>query len=239
MPEESLILAPPAPVEKIKLSPEAEQMMEVALSGAALIGKVTNADENAAAAAAQMELKRVVNLFEKSGEEVRAPHTKFNKDVIAFVKEHIADASRELDRVSTNIATFHQLEMAKQRAAENAANESLTQLERDRETALANAKSEDERDAINEHYSDKAALVFAPVRENVRAEGQRIATDWEITSINIHVLAKARPDLIRTIEFDKRMMKAELARGIKLPGVEAKEVVNAGISTRERKAIEA
>lgn len=286
--ETSLILAPPAPIDKIKLSPEASQMMEVALSGAALIGKVTNADENSVASNAQMELKRVVSLFEKSGKAVREPHTKFCKDVIAFVDEQTKEAVRELDRISQTISSFHQLEMAKQRAAENAArlererieNERLAeerrlreeaeaaqrkldeeaaaarrqaqeatnakqcaeaealQREIERQKALAAAANHDAMDAIQEKFNEKAAEVSAPVREVVRAEGQRIATDWEITGINIHVLAKARPDLIRTIEFDKRAMKVELARGIKLPGVEAKEVVNATTTTRGTKAID-
>lgn len=230
MSDSTLILAPPAPIEKIKLNPEGAQMLERALAGAALIGKVTNADENAIAARAQADLKSIVSSLEKAGKEIRDPHTKFCKDVIAFVEETTKEAVQELERVSNTIASFHQLEIAKQRAIENAANESLTALEREREAALANATSHDQRDAIQEHYSEKAAELSKPVIEPVRAEGQRISTDWEITRINEHQLAKARPDLVRKFEFDMRAVKAELARGVKLPGVEAREVVKAGVS---------
>lgn len=286
--ESSLILAPPAPVEKIKLSPEAAQMLEVALSGAALVAVVRNADENNVAVQAQVALKQVISQFDKAGKAIRDPHTKFCKDVIAFVEAQTKEAVQELDRISNTIANFHQLEMAKQRAAENAARLEREKIEQERlaeerrvreeamavqrrhdeeaasarrqaqeatnakeraeaealqreierQKALADAKNMDAMDAIQAAYNEKAAEVAAPVREVVRAEGQRIATDWEITRINEHVLAKARPDLVRKIEFDMRAVKAELARGIKLPGVESKEVVRAGVSSRTAAAIE-
>lgn len=286
--ETQLIVAPPAPVEKIKLSPEAEQLMEVALSNAALIGKVTNADENAAAAGAQIELKRIVTLFEKSGKAIRDPHTKFCKDVIAFVEEKTKDATMELQRISTTIGNFQQLELAKQRAAENAARleqeriqkeqqeaerklreeaaaaqrkldeeaaEAARQLreatnararaeaealqrEIERQQELAKAANLDAMDAIQEKFNEQAAQISAPIPQPVRADGQRVSVDWEITRINEHQLAKARPDLIRRIEFDLRAVKDELKRGVRLPGVEAKEVVNATVSSRGTKAIE-
>lgn len=286
--ESSLILAPPAPIEKLKLNPAGEQMLEVALSNAALIGKVTNADENNTAVQAQVGLKQVVSQFEKAGKAIRDPHTKFCKDVIAFVEAQTKDAVQELDRISNTIANFHQLEMAKQRAAENAARLERERIEQERlaeerrvreeamaaqrkldeeaaaarrqaqeatnakqraeaealqreierQKALAEAKNLDAMDAIQEKFNEKAAEVSAPVREVVRAEGQRIAMDWEITRINEHVLAKARPDLVRRYEFDQRAIKAELNRGIKLPGVEAKEVVNASVRTSAGRAVE-
>lgn len=286
--EASLIVAPPAPVEKIKLSPEAEQLMEVALSNAALIGKVTNADENAAAANAQAELKRIVSMFDKAGKAIRDPHTKFCKDVIAFVEEKTKDANLELNRISTTIGNFQALELAKQRAAENAARLEQERIRKEQEAAerklreeaaaaqrkldeeaaeaarklreatdakaraeaealqreierqkqLAEAKNLDAMDAIQEKFSEQAAQISTPAPTPVRAEGQRVSVDWEITRINEHQLAKARPDLVRKIEFDVRSIKDELKRGVKLPGVEAREVVNATTTSRGTRAIE-
>ncbi len=288
MPDDALILAPPAPIDKIKLNPEGAQMLERALAGSALIVRVTNADENTVAARAQADLKSVVSALDKAGKAIRDPHTKFCKDVIAFVEETTKEAVQELDRISNTIASFHQLEIAKQRAAENVArlererieNElraeerrlreeavaaqraldeqaaearrqaqaarnaeeqakaEALQREIERQKALATAANHDAMDAIQEKFNDQAAQIAAPVRESVRAEGQRISTDWEITRINEHQLAKARPDLVRNFEFDMRAVKAELTRGVKLPGVEAKEVVSASVRAGAGKAID-
>lgn len=42
-------------------------------------------------------------------------------------------------------------------------------------------------------------------------------------------LMKARPDLVRKVEFDLRSIKEELERGLKLPGVEARQVLKSGV----------
>lgn len=288
MSDATLILAPPLPLDPIKLSSEGEQLLEVALVNAALIGKVSNADENNAAVTAQADLKRITSMFDKAGKAIRDPHTKFCKDVIAFVDEKCKEANRELARVSTAIGSFQQLELAKQRAAENAArleaerieNERLAEERRVREAAeaeqqrlsaeaaeaqrkasestdvvereaaealqrqietqkqVAQAASLEAIDAIRENAAEKAAQAQTPAYVPVRAEGQRVAVEWEITRINELQLAKARPDLIRKIEFDMRALKAELARGVKLPGVEAKEGISASVRTGVPKMIE-
>lgn len=92
--------------------------------------------------------------------------------------------------------------------------------------------------AVEEKAGDQAYVAARPV-EVTRTVGQRVTTDWEITRIDIWKLSRARPDLVTDIIFDKRAIKAELAKGMKLAGVEAKEVVNSGVvAPRGQKAIE-
>lgn len=77
-------------------------------------------------------------------------------------------------------------------------------------------------------------VVAAPAK----AEGQSIRQEWEITRINDWALMKARPDLVRKIEFDLRSIKEELARGLKLPGVEAQLLLKSSVRLTREKVIE-
>jgi hypothetical protein len=93
-------------------------------------------------------------------------------------------------------------------------------------------------EAVQEKAADAAYIASRPVERTI-VPGQRASTDWEITSISEWVLSKARPDLVTKITFDMRALKAELTKGVKLPGVEAKEVSKAGVRLApERKAID-
>ena len=63
----------------------------------------------------------------------------------------------------------------------------------------------------------------------MRAKGQKLTPQWEITRINEWELARAHPELVRRIEFDMPKVKAALSLLQKLPGVEAREVVAASV----------
>ncbi len=82
--------------------------------------------------------------------------------------------------------------------------------------------------AIEEKAGDAAYAAGRPV-EITKVAGQRTTHEWEITRINDWALARARPDLVTKITFDMRALKDELKRGVKLPGVEAREVYTAGV----------
>lgn len=124
----------------------------------------------------------------------------------------------------------------KQRAAAEAARIEAQRLEDEAKAKAATTQATVA--AIEEKAGDAAYCAGKPI-EITRVAGQRTAHDWEITSINEWALAKARPDLVRKIEFDTRAIKAELSRGVKLSGVEAREIYKADVRVPQtRQAIE-
>lgn len=98
------------------------------------------------------------------------------------------------------------------------------------------AKSEAQAAAVEEKAGDAAYCAAKPV-EITKVFGTRTTHTWEITKINDWTLAKARPDLVSKITFDMRALKDELQRGVKLPGVEAREVFNSGVKVPPQQAV--
>ena len=94
--------------------------------------------------------------------------------------------------------------------------------------AQERAELEQRASQIEEKASDAAFVASKPV-EITRVQGQVTRNDWEITKINEWAVIKARPDLVRKIEFDTRQIKDELKRGVKIPGIEAREIYKADV----------
>lgn len=103
--------------------------------------------------------------------------------------------------------------------------------------ADAAAKAEADRKRAEEQAAFSAECIRPPAVEAVRAEGQTVRTDWEIVTIDSFMLMRSRPDLVREIKFDMVGIKEELKRGMKLPGVTAREVVKS-VTRAGRKEIE-
>ncbi len=104
------------------------------------------------------------------------------------------------------------------------------QAEINRQRALSEAASHAELDRINKSHSDAmAAIAERPKYEPVRAAGQRVQEDWEITVSDIWLLAKAHPSCVR-IEPLPGEIKTLIKAGVKVAGVVAKPIVKAGVS---------
>ena len=69
-----LIIAPALMTGEVRIVPEALAIKEAALTESALIGRVTNKEENEAASRAQAKLKSVFNLFENSRTQAKEPY---------------------------------------------------------------------------------------------------------------------------------------------------------------------
>jgi putative N-acetylmannosamine-6-phosphate epimerase len=202
-------------------------LRDAALAGSALVGKVSNADENAAAVAAQTELQRVRSLAEKARTACKAPVIDFGRRIDNAAKEFWKELEPELLRVATLIGDFQALEAMKLREAEKLRQAELNRIEKERAEALAKAKSHDEADAIQEHFAEKARLE-APAPEPVRAEGQIVRTDWEITVTNPFELAKYHPHCVK-IEPRLSEIKQLLNEGITVKGITATKVTKSGV----------
>lgn len=233
-----IIVAPPAPLAKVEFTTEAIALREAALEKSALVGRVSTPAENDAAVEVQGELQRISRLFEKARTEVTKPLLDAQRTIKATVDKQREELESETLRVSRLIGDFQALELQKRRAAEALDNARLAEIERERLAEIAKAKTHEQADAITERFNDLAAIATAPKPDPIRAEGQSVVVDWEITRLNEHQLARARPDLVRRIEFDMRALKDCLKRGEKLPGVEAREIVNSRVRTAPSVAID-
>lgn len=110
----------------------------------------------------------------------------------------------------------------KQREAAEAA-----KREAERIAAEAAEKARQQMQLATER-AEAAAFVESKPVEISRARGQMVKKVWVIDQINDFQLMKARPDLVRKVEWDLVGLKQALADGHKLPGVVAHEDIGVG-----------
>lgn len=220
----------------VSFSEEAQRLKEQALVVGALVGRVTNATEQMAAVTAQTELQRILKLAEDARKACKAPVLEYGKRIDNAAKAFIAELEEEMLRIAKLVGDFQALELARARAAEQARNAELLELERQKAEAISKATSHDQVDAIQEHFNRQAETL--PVHEPVRVDNQRIATDWEIVVNDVHKLYRAHAncvDLRPRISEIKNLLKI----GVAVQGITATPIVRAGVTLkREQKAIE-
>lgn len=103
----------------------------------------------------------------------------------------------------------------------------LARLEAKKMVEAAAEKARQQAQLANER-AEAAAYVEAKPVEISKARGQSVRKEWIIEQINDFQLMKARPDLVRKIEWDTVALKQALAAGEKLPGVRAREDIAIG-----------
>lgn len=207
-------------------------LREEALSIGALVGKVSNDLENNEAAAAMTAIRTIKRDAEVARKAAKEPVLDFGRRIDAAAKDYLAPLDAEEIRLANLIGDFKALELARQRAAESAAKAELTRIEREREAALAQAKSEEQRNEIIEraHQEVQAAKPEIVVS---KPKGQIVKEVWEVQHIDQWTLAKAHPELVSEIVFDMRKVKAALDILGSLPGVMAKKVID--VSARAKR----
>jgi hypothetical protein len=134
-----------------------------------------------------------------------------------------------------------QRELARQAAAsKNKREAELLELQRaevERQRALAEAKSHEDLDRINAQASEAAkAAAERPQYEPVRAQGQRVVEDWEVTVTDMWLLAKSHPTCVKITEL-KGEIKSLLNAGVKVAGVRAEKITKAGVTKGRQLAV--
>lgn len=213
----------------VSVSAEAAKLKEDALAVAGIIARVSCAEEQLAAVEAQKKLVALRRLTEESRKQAKEPVLLYGRRIDDLAKKFMDELSTEELRITKLIADFQALEMAKVRAAQAAENERLEQLERERQKALAEAKSHQQMEAVQEEFNQKAAeAVVAPIVP-ARVEGQIIAEIWEFEITDVWALAKAHPDCVKAPEVYRSKVKALLDANIKPVGVKAWRAVKASV----------
>jgi hypothetical protein len=94
--------------------------------------------------------------------------------------------------------------------------------------AAENAEKARQQAQLAQERADQAAMLESKPVDINRARGQFVKKVWVIDQINDFQLMKARPDLVRKIEWDLVGLKQALSDGQKLPGVTAHEDIGVG-----------
>ena len=195
----SLITTGVTEIKPFAVSPEAIRQKEAILADCALIGRVTNADENAACIKAMERLQGLSGQLERDRKRVKEPIINAGRQLDTAVKKETDELDREKGRLSVLAADFA----------------------RDEQRRISEEKAQAEK--LGE--SPEALAAIQPSRQT----GQTTRKVWVIKQINDFQLLKARPDLVRKIEWDMVAIKDLLNQGVKLPGVTAEEDLRVGV----------
>ena len=208
------------------------------LEAAALIGRVSCAEEQQIAVNADKAITEYVNEVEKSRIEIKEPILLCSRKIDALAKDASADPIAERNRIRKLIADFAALELKKVLAAQAAENERLTALERDRQKALSECTSHEKLDAINEEFDirtrEEARAPVAPVR----AQGQIAKEDWEFEVRDVWALARAHPNCVKPPEVRRLEVKSLLDAGVKVVGVRAWREIRSSVRLDTKGALQ-
>lgn len=167
----------------------------------------------------QAELLRIAREqaeAERKAREVAEAEARKAREALEAANRLAAEAKNKAQRAEAEKA---RAEAAK--AAEAARVEAARVEAENAERARQQAQLASER-------AEAAALVESKPVEISRTVGQTVKKVWIIDQINDFQLMKARPDLVRKIEWDIAGLKQALADGHKLPGVVAHEDISVG-----------
>jgi len=220
---------------QITFTAEARRIKEAALDQSAAVVRVSDASQNAIAVEAQKAIKTALKLYEAARVECKEPVLDFCRSIDGAVKAEVADLKDEETRLARLVGDFQELELARQRAAEAARNAELMEIERRKAEEMAKAKTlEDQQKAVER--ANQEAQAVPPVKY-VRAEGQLVKQDWQITITDVWALARAHPMCVK-IEPRLTEIRALLDAGIRVAGVSAVKVAKATVRTAPGKALD-
>lgn len=185
----------------------------------------------------QAELRRIAEEQARVERERQAELRRIAEAEQAAKRALDAERARadQLAREATNAKERAEAEKRRKemeiRAAKEREESERARIELERAQALAASESHKAFDAANERFNnEQAAVVSAPVAAPVRAEGQTVKTDVEITVSDIWLLAKAHPTCVK-IEPRIAEIKTLLAAGVKVAGIITKEVTKSSART--------
>src|ERR1700736_1709666 len=220
----------------IAFTSQAVALKREALEAGALVGKVTNAEQQVEAVNAQTILDGLIKMVEKARKAAKEPVIEFGRKIDDQAKSFVAEISTECMRIARLIGDFQALEQARVRAEQQAQNERLLAIERERAAEAAKATTHKQLEAVAEKFDDKIRAQARPI-EPVRVEGQRVTTDWEITVTNEFDLAKFHPNCVK-IAPRLTEIKELLGSGFQVRAVKAEKVTKAGIRQAPQRTIE-
>lgn len=229
----TLATAPAISAGEVSLTKEGAALIENTLATSGMIGRVAAVEENDRSVASQIDIKKLLKDMEDLRVELTKPSLEHQRKIKAVFDEAAKPLRDELSRLMKLSGDYVQLQDAKRRAEENARKEELTRLEKEREQAMSQAQSHEEREAVQAHYNDRAAVEAAvvPAPVPVAAKGQQAKPDWEIEIVDIYQFCRVFPSCVK-IEPKISEIKALLRAGTVMSeaqGIRVKPILNVGV----------
>jgi len=164
--------------DAIQYTPDALQAKEDALTSAAIIGRVTNDQEELMAHQAQKSLEQLTRYCEKSRKMVKDPVLELGRKIDKAAKDYADELTAEAKRISGLTGSYAALKEAKRMAEEQAARLEQERIQRERfaeEQRLARdaAAAQAKLDAEAAELARKASEANN-AEESARLEQQRI-----------------------------------------------------------------
>jgi len=260
-----LMILPAAQLPRLSFTDVALVRRDEALAASALVGRVQDSGEQDRAVQAQIQLDTLRREIEATRKLVKAPVLDLSREIDKVAADFVAELTEESTRIGRLVADFQALELKKQQAAERAARleaeriererkeqeeAAAAQIERERQAALANAKSIEEQDEIERHACEQQRIVqenldyqarkqqlelVASIKPPDRAEGQSVRQDWDFEVVDVWLLARMHPGCVE-VKPRRREIIDLLRTGNTLAGIRAFQVVKS--TTRTAKKVE-
>ena len=220
---------------KVAVTAEAVRLKDEALAVSALVGKVTNDEENNAAAQALKALKAVTRDVEKARKAVKEPFLDACRQIDEQAKTFVAELSEEEGRVlklSADYATeqarrMREIEAARQREAARIERERLeaeSKIRAEEQKRLAEAQTAKEAERIRAEFEAKqnaereraaqALEAAAPAPVVTKPEGVSARQVWDFEVTDVWTLARLHPGLV-TVTPNRREILDVIASGVR------------------------
>ncbi len=205
---------------EIEIAPDAIERRAELITAATTIAQVTNEDESHQASFHLRKLAALRIEVEKARKAVKEPVLAVGKRIDTAAKEFLAQVDLEEGRLRKLIGA-HATEQARIRAdkeaAERRAAEEARRAREEAEAAAAAAANTRKlsdiaaaREAERELKAARLARMVAADETNDARVADNVRFAWDYTVVDIHALAKARPELVRI-----EPRRAELIAAIK------------------------
>jgi hypothetical protein len=187
--------------------------------------EIQEAKRKAAEQAARMEAERIA--AEQRAEQERILREQVARENAERLEREAAN--RKIQEAERAAAEANNAEQRK--AAEAARAEAELQriaIQRLQERAAADTHAQ--LDAANDRAAERREAIAVAAPEPVRAAGQTVKQEWDVTVSDIHKLYKFHPNCV-ALEPRLSEIKSLLAAGATVQGVTAKQVMKAGVRT--------
>jgi len=202
----------------VSISAEAERMKLEALERAALIGTVTTAEQNEAAAKIQRDIQAVVKAVEAARKAAKEPFFDMGRKIDAKARKFSEDLESEYHRIGECCQEFVTAQREKFLAEQRRVAEEQARVLREQQQAEAEARAkaeaeaaaarnEEERLAAQKRAEEAAKAVaeraqqelesIRPAALPAKAEGQVVKPIWEWSVTDVWLLARTSPGLVR------------------------------------------
>lgn len=189
--ETSLIHSAATVLPVFTLTTEAVTLKESALTSAALIGKVENAEENALAVNAQKELKRIQNLFERERKRLKEPLLEAGRQLDRTVSAELFEIEKEAGRLQNLASDFQLAEQRRIREEEELQRRELARIEAEKqaelkriadETARLEREAREAREAAERQAREATNKKQREAAERARLEAEALRKESEKAS---------------------------------------------------------